>query len=97
MNLTTSQDNSDLTTPNSNIKQSLILALERTNTTPFDLSNMISDIESEFSRISVQDIQKAIRKGALGEYGITYKLSTQVVCFWIRQYLESKNKRNLGI
>ena len=44
MNLTTSQDNLDLTTPESNIKKSLILALERTNTTPFDLTNMIKDI-----------------------------------------------------
>lgn len=97
MNLTTFQNKSDLTTPNCNIKQSLILALERTNTIAFDLSNMILDIQTEFSRVSEQDIQKAIRKGALGEYGITYKLSTQVVCVWIRKYLENKNKRNLGI
>jgi hypothetical protein len=86
-----------LTTPNSNIKKSLIIALERTNTNPFDLTNMISDIQSEFSRISIEDIQKAIRKGGLGEYGITYKLSTQVVCFWIREYLKNKNNRTLGI
>jgi hypothetical protein len=95
MNLTTLQDNSELTTPNSNIKNSLILALERTNTIPFDLTNMILDIESEFTRISITDIQKAIRNGSLGKYGATYKFSTQVVCMWIRQYLKEKNAKNI--
>ncbi len=50
----------------------------------------------EFSFLSLNKIREAIRLGSLAQYGRTYKLNTQEVCFWIRKYIES-NKNKLGI
>ncbi len=96
MNLTISQNNLDPQTPNSEIIASLVIAFDRTNTPLIDLSNMANDVVNEFRRIEITEIQKAIRNGALGKYGRTYRMSTQEVCIWIREYLKEKNK-NLGI
>ena len=96
MNLTISQNNLDPQTPNSEIIASLVIAFDRTNTPLIDLSNMAIDVVNEFRRIEITEIQKAIRNGALGKYGRTYRMSTQEVCIWIREYLKEKNK-NLGI
>ena len=94
--LATLQNKSELTIQTSKITQSLAVALERTQTPPFDLTIMVGDIEREFKKIPIEHIQKAIRNGSLGEYGRTYKFSTQEVCIWIRSYLESK-KSKLGV
>jgi len=75
-----------------NLQTSLLLAIERTNTPIFDTSNTIKDIISEFPKMKIEDIQKAIRGGSLGKYGKTYKFSTQEVCIWIREYQKEKNK-----
>jgi hypothetical protein len=42
----------------------------------------------------IGDIIEAIRQGSLGKYGLTYKLNTQAVCYWINQYLKEKYKYN---
>tara|TARA_R110002124_G_scaffold283449_2_gene459470 strand:- start:1188 stop:1334 length:147 start_codon:yes stop_codon:yes gene_type:complete len=34
----------------------------------------------------------AIKKGALGEFGRTYRMSTQEVCIWINEHLKSINR-----
>jgi hypothetical protein len=46
------------------------------------------DIKQEFKDLTVERIIKAIRNGSLGYYGITYKLTTQQICFWIRESLK---------
>jgi hypothetical protein len=33
-------------------------------------------------------IRQALRNGGLGKYGRTYKLSTQEVCYWIREHIK---------
>jgi hypothetical protein len=94
-NLTNLHQKLDATIRTLNISNSIALAIERTNTEPFNIENMVKDIDSEFKRISDDDIKKAIRNGSLGMYGATYKLSTNIVCFWIREYLKSKNSKLL--
>lgn len=81
----------------SNLQSSILIAFERTLTEPYNIENMIKDIISEFPRTKSDEIIKAIRNGSLGKYGKTYKLSTQEVCIWIREYLKEKNKVNIGI
>jgi len=64
-----------------------------------DFSNIdltITDIISEFGYVSLKQIRESLRKGSLGHYGKTYKLSTQEVCVWIREYLKS-NKTKLSL
>jgi hypothetical protein len=51
---------------------------------------MINDVLTEFPRVSEDTFIKAIRNGSLGKYGKTYKLSTQDVCVWVREYRKSK-------
>ena len=97
MELTNLPQKSEQTTQNFEIQKSLILAVERTNTPMFDLTNMLNDINSEFRNTSLEDIQKAIRNGSLGKYGKTYRFSTQEVCIWIREYLKEKNKNRVAL
>lgn len=78
-----------------NLRQSILVAFERTNTEPFDIDNMVNDILTEFKHLSSQDFTTALRKGGLGMYGRTFKLSTQEVCYWLREYQKKKN--GLGI
>jgi hypothetical protein len=68
--------------------------------TQFELLNIEDTselIKEEFKYLTLLDIRTAIRNGTSGKYGRSYKLSTQEVCFWIREYDKSKNNRNLGI
>jgi hypothetical protein len=87
----------ELTIREYNLNQSIAVAIERTKTEPFNIQTMVQDILSEFPRVSNDDFTLAIRNGSLGKYGKTYKLSTQEVCFWIREYLKEKSKKTLVI
>lgn len=79
------------------------MAFERTNTPPRNADGMIRDINNEFKGIESETIQKAIKSGSLGKYGKTYgELSTQEVCFWIREFKKSEipkfiNLSKLGV
>jgi hypothetical protein len=39
-------------------------------------------------------IRQALRNGGLGKYGRTYKLSTQEVCYWIREHIKPIKTRS---
>lgn len=73
----------------STLLMSVEIALERTNTPLFKLDNLVSDVLEEFKGKDIELITKAIRNGSLGLYGRTYKMSTQEVCIWIREYLKT--------
>jgi len=77
-----------------NLKQSLAVAMERTDCEIKNINNLILDISEEFKSKKLVDIKEAIRQGAFGKFGITYKISTQVVGYWINQYLKEKYKTN---
>lgn len=81
-----------LVTRDTKLSNSILVAFERTGTTPFNIDNMVTDIESEFKYLPTDELIKAIRNGGLGAYGITYKLTTQSICFWIREYIKAENK-----
>lgn len=68
---------------------SIALAFERTNTPPFDINKLTQDVLEEFKKQDIKIITTAIKKGSLGAFGKTYKLSTQEVCIWIREYLKT--------
>jgi len=71
-----------------NLKLSMSFAFERTRSEKFDITEMVKDILTEFPRVSSDKITEAIRNGSLGKYGRTYKLSTQEVCYWIREHIK---------
>jgi hypothetical protein len=52
------------------------------------------DILQEFPNVKLPEIFEALRLGSLAKYGRTYKLTTQEVVLWIREYLKTK-KSNL--
>ena len=80
----------------SKVQKSIILAFERTATDLVNIEFMTKDIVSEFPKMKEEEIVKAIRNGSLGLYGKTYKLSTQEICIWIREYLKDRNTK-LGL
>ena len=79
-----------------NLKPSLVIAMQRTEMELKNIDETIEDIYSEFKNISLKEIKTAIRNGSLAKYGRSYRLSTQEVCYWIREYLK-ENKNKLGI
>jgi hypothetical protein len=95
--LDNSQQLQEVKIPISNLQASILIAFERTMTEPYNIENMVKDIISEFPKVNPDDILKAIRNGSLGKYGKTYKLSTQEVCIWIREFLKEKNKINIAL
>jgi hypothetical protein len=68
------------------LRLAIATAFERTGTEPYNIDGMIRDIYSEFPKLDEAQIKKAIRNGGLGVYGKTFKLTTQEVCIWIRNY-----------
>lgn len=91
-NLQVSQQQLETSHQINSLKQSLALAIERTNTVPFNIENMVKDILTEFPKLNDDSMSMAIRNGSLGKYGRTYKLSTQEVCIWIREHLKSSSQ-----
>lgn len=87
------QQNLDVTTQHSKqvLKQAIAVAFDRTGTTPPEINvidAMVEDIFSEFPKLDELQIKKALRNGGLGMYGKTFKLTTQELCIWIRQYIK---------
>lgn len=57
------------------------------------LSNVNATVEDILNNFDYNDnTKKAILKGSLGGYGVTYKLTTQVIGHWI--YTNQKKKIN---
>lgn len=77
------------------LQKALFYAFERTKSEPFDITLLVKDILEEFPRVKEADLILAIRNGGLGMYGRTFRLSTQEVCYWIRQYINPKQQDKL--
>lgn len=84
------QQTSEQKTLKHSLRTSILLAFERVGTEPYNIENMINDVLTEFPRVKEETFTPAIRNGSLGKYGKTYKLSTQDICIWVREYLKSK-------
>ncbi len=71
--------------------------MERIGMELSNIESTIYDISTEFGFLTIFKIQQALRLGALGKYGRTYKMSTQEVCYWIREYIKAKDSNRLKI
>jgi len=71
--------------------------MDRTQMELLNIQDTSDFIKDEFSFLSLNEIRKAIRNGSSGKYGRTYKLSTQEICFWIREFMKEKNNKSLKI
>lgn len=78
-----------------NLRKSILIACERLNMEIVNIDNTVADILSEFKHLKTNDFTTALRNGGLGKYGRTYKLNTQELCFWIREYNKKKNSLTL--
>ena len=56
--------------------------------------NMAKDVISEFPHADTELIKSAMKKGALGHFGKTFKFTTQEVCIWIREEILYRRKYN---
>lgn len=89
-NLINSQTQLDNNIQTLNLKAYIGLSFERLALEPFNIDKMVNDVLNEFPKLTDDDFKKAIRNGSLGKYGRTFRLSTQEVCIWIRQYENEK-------
>lgn len=83
-------ENNTLTPKQIEVLRLIPFAIQRTGSeiTPENMALMAKDISSEFSTVDFNVIQSAMRNGALGKYGQTFKLTTQVVCIWVRSEMK---------
>lgn len=79
------------------LKKSLAVAMQRTESEMSNIKLTINDIYSEFQNKKLIDITEAIRQGTFGKYGTCYKLTTQVIGYWINQFFKEKNNNNLRL
>jgi hypothetical protein len=78
------------------IKQSLVLTMERLDMDFKHLNSATCDIIANFGFMPLNHIENALKHGSFGEYGMTFRLNTQTVCFWLKEYNKSK-KSKLGL
>ena len=71
------------------LKHSIVVAFQRINVPSERVIDIVNDIKLCFPDVNNNDIIEAIKRGSLGEFGQTYRMSTQAVCIWIREYLKS--------
>jgi len=62
--------------------------MERTQSDLPNIDGAIEDVINEFPNIEFYRIKQAIKNGSLGHYGRTYRMSTQEVCIWIKEYIK---------
>lgn len=74
------------------LNQSVLIAIDRVNSQPLNVPDIVEDVLNEFDYLDIDIILKAIKSGSLGVYGRTYKMSTQEVCIWIREYVNLNGK-----
>lgn len=67
-------------------KASLRVGMEAT-----DIKLIVADVLQTFQNVDKKVILEAIKKGSLGCFGRTYRLSSQEVCLWVREYLSVKS------
>jgi hypothetical protein len=72
------------------LKSILLIATQRLDSQNVNIDRMLIDIKSEFGSKKIENVIEAIRLGSLGKFGVNYKLTTQVVCYWIRCHLNPK-------
>lgn len=76
--------------PSFKLKTMILIASERLDSNIDNVDKMFNDIKNEFGKRKIEEVIEAIRLGSLGKYGVNYKLTTQVVSYWIRCYTEPK-------
>ena len=74
------------------IAKSLVYAMGRCDSNELNLEESAKDINIEFAKkLNLTEIMTAIRTGAMGKYGVNYKLTTQVVGSWIYKYIKENS------
>jgi hypothetical protein len=71
--------------------------MDRTQMELLKIEDTSDFIKDEFSFLTLNDIRKALRNGSSGKYGRSYKLSTQEVCFWIREFIKENKSKQLKL
>ena len=56
-----------------------------------NIINTVVFIKDEFSDLKLNQFIEALKNGASGKYGRTYRMSPQEICIWIREYKKQKN------
>jgi len=66
----------------------LVVVMSRLKDTELDVPKTAKDIYDHFGYDN--NVQRAILNGSMGKYGVTYKLTTQVIGNWIYKSREKK-------
>jgi len=68
------------------------MVMQRTEQKLSDVNATVDDIINIFGYND--KIKQAILNGSVGKYGVTFKLTTQVVCSWIYESRKPKKTNN---
>ena len=81
---------SDLT----DFQQTLVLAMANTCIDIDNLQFTEDALREQFKGEQKTVVIKAIKKGSMGAYGISHKLTPQVIGYWIYQYKKESQQNN---
>ncbi len=84
-----SENNNKLSLQVTPLKIEIAKAMKITNSKELDISHTAECILKRFQKTPIEAITKALEEGSFGEYGKTFKLSTQEICIWIKEYLKT--------
>lgn len=91
-NLQISQKKLEKTTPiYKELVASVAIAFERVGLSPEGvqiIDNIANDINKKYKGIELNHLTQAIKNGAMGDYGRTYRMSTQEVSIWVKEYIK---------
>lgn len=76
------------------LQQTLILAMANTCIDIDNLSFTEDALRSHFKGELKSVLIKAIKKGSMGAYGISHKLTPQVIGYWIYQFKKENQQNN---
>jgi len=78
------------------LQKSLILAMANTCIDIENLKSTEDAIKKHFQgNFSITTVIKAIKKGSMGAYGVSHKLTPQVIGSWIYQYQKEYSRDRL--
>lgn len=77
------------------MKASLLVCFDRLSVEPKSIDDLVDDIRGCYPDTKTNEITEAIKNGAMGMYGRTYRFSFQEVSIWIMEHKKNNNNSHL--
>lgn len=78
--------------------QYLLLASDRMGCEIKNIENVALDVYEIFNKqLKIEEVEIAITNGSSAKYGVFHKLTSHIVCYWLREFIKERNKKNIDL